>query len=299
MRVMTALRAGVRAVGRMRGLWWVLYLCNLAFAGLLAAPVFGLLGRWLDYSLYAEELRKKFEPQVIAEWLYAAPVVPPLLLPLLLAGATLYLPLSIFLTSGTLALFNAPPARFTLAAFFQACGRHFFGLLRLFLLSLPFYVLALAVYAGLGRLAEGRLQDLTVEWPAALVQWGRVVVALSLLAAVNLVFDYARIFYVAEGGPRAWRAAGHAARFVLAHPLRAPGLYALIALIGLAVWGVYLLVAGTLGRLAGAPAVLLFLLQQLFILARLGVRLLFLSAQVQLYKGLRPAVAPPEFYADY
>ena len=171
-------------------------------------------------------------------------------------------------------------------AFGQACGGYFFPLLRLSLIS------ALVYGVILGRLHLWLFDDLFDKWneglasdrTAVLIRFALYGVFALALAACNLWFDYAKVRLVVEDRASALGALTAAARFQRRQPLAVMALYGLDALLFVAVLAAYAMVApGT----ATAPlnAWTGFLVGQLYIAARLAMKLVFWASAIALFQG--------------
>jgi hypothetical protein len=168
------------------------------------------------------------------------------------------------------------------AGFFGACGVYVFRFLRL-------AVIAGVVYAALfvtvhGWLFDGLyprlLEDLTVERTAFFYRAGLYTVFGVLVAAANLVFDYAKVRAVVEDRRSMIGALTAGLRFVRRNLGATVGLYFLNSLAFLAVLLLYYLAA------PGAAAdTLAFAIGQLFIVLKVIIRLQFAASQTALFQG--------------
>jgi hypothetical protein len=202
------------------------------------------------------------------------------------AGAlALYLAAWTFLVGGIIDRYaRQRPIR--AAGFFAASGVHFFRLLRLAIVSgVVYWWLFTYVHNWLFLewLAE-RTRTMAVERNVFL--W-RVVLYASfglLLIIVNVVFDYAKIRIVVEDRRSALGALSAAMRFVWRRLGRVAGLYALNGaafLILIAIWA--LLAPGARG--GGLTLWLGFLTAQVYVLARLALKLQFLASETALFQS--------------
>jgi hypothetical protein len=171
------------------------------------------------------------------------------------------------------------------SGFFAACGTHFFRFLRLGVVAYAaYYVLFAWVHPLLFETAWRPLtRDLAVERTAFLVAAALYAVFGLLLAAVTLVFDYARVRIVVEDRRSALGALLAGARFVWRHLGRVAGLFAIGAAMFLAFAAVYALVAPR-GAGGGAAVWLAAGLGQVWILARLFLKLVNYGAAVALFQ---------------
>jgi hypothetical protein len=168
--------------------------------------------------------------------------------------------------------------------FFAACGVFFFRFLRL-------SAIAAAVYGALFLWLHPWLFDdvyaewtrsTTVERDAFFLRVGFYAVFGVLLLAVNLLFDYAKIRMVVEDRRSAIGALTAAVRFIRRHPRQTVAVYLLNALLFLVVIAIYFVLAPGAG--GGALVWIAFLIGQLYIVARIVVRLTFAASQIALFQ---------------
>ncbi len=166
-------------------------------------------------------------------------------------------------------------------AFFAACGVWFWRFLRLGVLAGAAYVVLFAtIHPWLFETLYPRwTADVSVERTAFAWRVGLYAVFLSLVCAVNLLVDYAKIRAVVEDRRSMIGALAAGTRFVVRHPRQTAGLYLLNLVAWLVVVGVYFLIAPAEG---GLPA---FAIGQLYIVLRVMVRLQFMASQVALFQG--------------
>jgi hypothetical protein len=185
--------------------------------------------------------------------------------------------------------------------FITACGASFFRLLRLGALALSVYIFLLGyIRPWLTALYDWLTRDITVERQAFAIYAALTIAFLLLVAAVNLIFDFAKIRLVVEDRRSALGALASGLRFVARQPAAAAGLYIVNVFVFGALLAVYAIVAPSPAvsgwALAGA-----LLVTQLFILARVWARLVFVASETALFQSrlahagyvARPAAARP------
>lgn len=201
--------------------------------------------------------------------------------PTVVGAVAAYLLLWLFLSGGILDRFaRARPIR--TAAFFAACGVHFWRFLRLGLLLAPLYW---AVFAWLHpwlftTLWNRWTRDLTIERDAILIRLALYAVLLAALTLINLVSDYAKVRTVVEDRRSMLGAAGAACRFIRRRPLRTLGLYLLSALAAALVIHLWSHAAPA----ATTPVAWAFLVTQLYVLLRLWTRLTWMAGEVVFFQ---------------
>ncbi len=284
MSVFSSIGRGAATASRKPRVLLVLYLVNLAFALLVAGPFYALAKADLGHSLLGRNL-ETLDFVWLGELVYRYQTMAPAVGAWLLGSVLLYALLSVFLSGGTIGRLLDADGRTTARSFFSDCGRYFGRFLRLFLLALPFYFLALgAVPAALSALLGPLDETARTAWTPFGITLGRTAVTLLALSLVHMVFDYARVRIVTEDDPGVFRALRAALLFLGRRFFRAWGLYLLIALGFLAGTAA----AGALaGRLPGEGLFFAGLTvggMQAFILFRLWTRMVCFAAQADYYR---------------
>ena len=167
-------------------------------------------------------------------------------------------------------------------AFFSACGVYAVRFFRLAIIATAVYwVLFVAYHEWLfDELYPALIENLTVERTAFAYRVILYVAFLIPVLFVNLIFDYAKVRAVVEDRRSMIGALVAGWRFVRRHALSAAALYALDALLFLAVIGLYYLIAPSANQNAVA-----FAIGQLYIVLRVIVRLQFAASQIALFQG--------------
>jgi hypothetical protein len=176
--------------------------------------------------------------------------------------------------------------------FAGACGRYFFRLVRLALLSGLLY---LGIYA-LNRWLFERLEQWTRDAAneSTVLAWSLAAYLLTalLLTLVQMSFDYAKIGTVAEDRRGMLLAALRGVGFVLYRPVKTFGVYyALLAASALTI-ALYALVAPGAGQTTAVGVVLAFAVGQAFIVVKLVLRLTRLGAQAAVYRDAGRRTVP-------
>jgi hypothetical protein len=243
---------------------------------------------WDQFGESATGLSKSFSPTIIG---FGAPLdnLSRLLdngsLPvavLALAGA--YMLVWLFLAGGILDRFarnRATRGR----AFFGACGVYFPRFLRLGILGLVGYWLLFGLVHGwlFARLWNWATHDMTVERTAFVLRLALYAVFGALLLFWNVVLDYAKIRAVVEDRYSMLGALLAAWRFVVRTPAAVGGLYLLNGACFVVVLVLYALVSpGAAG--GGLQIWTGFAIGQVYILARVFVKLTFYASQTALFQ---------------
>jgi hypothetical protein len=207
------------------------------------------------------------------------------LAPLILAVGAGYLLLQVFLSGGVLAVLRQAQGRWTTRALIHGAGFYFGRFLRITLLMLLAMAVVFALNVPLARWADTQAREAVSERTAHAWLFGRHLALLAVLAGLHLVGAYARVITVVEERRSAALAVlsglAFAARNLPATLVVAGALAALYAL-ALALW----LALDSAWTATGYASQLVLLAgMQLFVLARIQLRLSLAGALLDLYRA--------------
>ena len=206
--------------------------------------------------------------------------------PLVIIGAaSAYLGLWIFVAGGIIDRYARDRAT-RAYGFFAVSGVFFFRFLRLaVVMGLVYGYLFGYVHRWLfGGLYPRISHDLTVEQSAFFLRVVLYLVFGLILAACNIVFDYAKVRAVVEDRRSMLGALVAGVRFIRRNSAAAAALYLADVVLFLIVLAVYAAVAPSAGG-AGWSMWLGFLVGQAYVLARLWVKLVFWASETALFQG--------------
>jgi hypothetical protein len=307
--VLKALRDGMRRVNAapavLFGVLMITFLLALPLGLVLRAMIGESLGAslaadtaasgvnadwWSTFSSQASGLGVTFTPRIIgfgavlsniSAVLDARPHAT-----VILGAAAVYLLAWTFLAGGILDRYarNRP---IRTAAFFSACGVYFFRFLRL------------AVFAGLGYLLlfgpvhdwlfeaffPWATREWTVERNAFFLRTALYAVFGGALVSFNIWLDYAKVRAVVEDRRSMVGALVAALRFIRRNPARTAGLYLADGVLFLAVAALYAAFASDAGG-TGFRMWAALVVSEVYLLARLWVKLVFWASEVSLFQAL-------------
>jgi len=194
-----------------------------------------------------------------------------------------YLLLWLFLAGGILDRYaRNRPTR--VHEFFGACGIYFLRFLRLAPLVLAAYWLLFRVVHPwlFGSLYQRAIHDLTSERTAFAWRLVFYVIFGACLLVVNVIVDYAKVRAVVEDRHSMIGSIAASMRFVRRNARTVAALYALNGLLFVGLLGAYALLAP--GSAGGASIWIGFLLSQVYIAARLWIKLVFMASETSLFQ---------------
>jgi hypothetical protein len=259
-----------------------LWAVNFLFSLFAVGPFFFLMMKHMSHSFSGERMLHRLDIFWLADFIYGYMNVAPAVFGCLLLAIALYLLLTVFLNGGVIGCLSRPGGKTTLAEFFNDCGLHFWGLLRLFLASIPVYL----AFVGIGFSLIKALINIIdrqarTEWLAMIASNLRLLALVLLLAVVSMFFDYVKIGLVANGSKKVWQEIQRTARFLGRRFFRAWGLFLLAGLVLVALMFLYLEVARILPKGRPQWVVLVFLWQQFYMLCRQWSKVLFFATELK------------------
>jgi len=312
-----ALRAGFRSVARNPGLVVLVLLANLALALVLAVPLSmqlegdlanrGASGGMMygfDYDWWAEWSERQegpasaLSPDILGTGfafrnleLLLQGALPGgflarggrgLLDPTILGVGALYLLLQVFLTGGLLGVFRSPGGGWTVRGLVHGSGFYFGRILRVSLLALALAGLVFALNELCARWVDAAAREAVSERTAVALVLGRHALLLVALVLVHMVSSHAKVMVVREERLSASLALLSSLGFCARNLLAAAGQYAVVGAAGIALLALFAALEARLAVVGWRSQLLAFALFQLFVAARITLRLGLLASQVEL-----------------
>lgn len=257
---------------------------NLIFALSAVLPLYFFIQSNFEHSLSADSMLEKFSGYWLGDIVYMLRDHHPLVWwPVILAGL-LYLLLQMYFTGALLGSLHSWLEEDSLSSFFSN-GSSFFGkFFKLFLLTLPLYIVALIVSPVLiGKIFSGYVENAVNEWPASYVFLIKTFVIIIIFTWVNMLADYSKIVLVQDGNKGVFKAFLEAARFLARRFFRAWGLYWLLVVLFLLFSIVYMETENLIRANSLLLIGVIFFLQQIYILFRFWIKVQFYNAQMEFY----------------
>lgn len=290
---MNVLSSSLRQTLKSTRLVGFIYCVTLVLGLLAALPFYGTLNTEAHSSMAFLKLLDGFDYTVYSDFMHnSQKAISPLFSVGRLVGVV-YTFLSIFFAGGILLRFAQPGNPFSTGLFWQACtyyvGRFsgIFGVTTLFLLAET--ILCLVAGSLVGFLLSDFLTERGIFWI------GTLFFALFALTSTLLlcIGDYAKVLMFREDEQKPFRAFRRASRLVLKNVVQTYRLYCLLILAGTALFALYFLLDDLIPMSNWGTILLMFLIQQSLIFARVGLKVWSLGVASAVYDTLPHPVPVP------
>ena len=203
---------------------------------------------------------------------------------LLFVLSLLYVCVNTFLAGGFVGIYSKD-YRSSFPEFLMDGARHFGKFFRLALIALLVYFIFFAVVLDwINNNIYQWTQNDASEMVPYLYYMIRNVVVLLVLSLLFMVFDYARIRMVVDDRSSALTSTAAGARFAMPRLVNTYGLYLLLTAIGIVFIALYAILDKLIPQHSYWPLVFLFIVQQLYMLARFWLKATFYASQVAMYR---------------
>ncbi len=280
--------AGWKATLKTQRMWWLFYGITFVMALITALPVKGFLSTSVGNSLALNKSLPGFDYTFIGDVLNEYGVSIDMILNQSIAMVLLFYLVTVFLTGGLLAVFKERPVAFDGAVFWRGCSMYFWRVLRLSIYFILIHLLLLGIFAALYFSMTNYMNPFKADSEVGWINNFRILGAIYLIIAsfLFLVHDTAKWHMV------------HTGRYLLVRPFwetfgivfKKLGRFFLLFLLNgltfLLFFGIYYFLKNTFEANTGFSILLLFLLSQVFVWLRVGLKFLNLSSVGYLYEGL-------------
>jgi hypothetical protein len=182
---------------------------------------------------------------------------------------------------------HAKDYRSSFPEFLMDGARYFGKFFRLALIALlVYYVFFAVILTWINNSIYQWTQNDASETVPYLYYMIRNVGVLLLLSLLFMIFDYARIRMVVDDRSSAFTSTAAGAQFAMPHLVKTYGLYLLLTAIGVVFIALYAVFDKLIPQNSYWPLVFLFIVQQLYMLARFWLKASFYACQTTLYRTI-------------
>jgi hypothetical protein len=294
MRILEAIRAGLKKVNNNLHFIGLLWIVNIAFAMILSMTLYRLLNADLSGSLVGDSLLQGFEFRWYQEFFFKYETTLEMFTHTLTIVGSIFILIQTFLLGGILTVLNSAERKTLFIDFFYGGVQYFYRFFKILLLSMLFYLGLFFI----NRWGTAATENLLGASESEALRISVIVIRYILLALIffclNIVFDYTKIRVVVHQETKILREWWRAVKFTVSHAGSTIGLFVLLFLLGAGIFGVYYSFEDIFLPISSYGMIfLVFMLHQIYIGARLWLRMMFYASQLALWKEIHAEVIVP------
>ncbi len=282
---------GIKSAWHNKKMIFILYAFNLTLGIVVMLPFKTILDNFAGHSLMGKSLADKIDLEFVIEFFAHNQGVSSLLMSLFLLVGTMYWLGELFLSGGAYGiLISGQP--FSSKTYWEYAGAYWWRLFRLFLWSIPIFAILYSlqfVETAFVRIVFGKDPYGNILFWGSAVKTGLGYMGIMLYF---LVLDYAQIFLISNDVHKTRHALWKGISFVVSNFFSTFTLSLILFLIGIIGLLTYNPISGALQSSGGFIVLALLIVQQLYIVFRMLMRIVYYASQTALYKNKIPAPQP-------
>ncbi len=206
-----------------------------------------------------------------------------------IVSIVLYLFLQTFFSAGITAVFKEPKKNHIID-FFYGGVKYWTRFLKISLVAIFLVIFAFVINDLLGQLITWLFSNSDNAMWDFIIRSLRYIILLSLLIIISLFADYAKVSSVIDDETKLNTTIANASHFLRKNFFITITLFMIIAVFGLLGAVFYNLVGNYFTKSVTGYIIITFTLQQMLIIFRFGIKMLFVAVEVNLYKDLSAEV---------
>ena len=260
----------------------ILYFANILMALLLALPFFSALKSNAGHSDFLNSMLQGFDYTTYSELMFNSGKAFSAILGGVKWIVLTYFLLSAFLTGGIIRTLNED--KFSTSSFFGAGAFSFFRFLGLSLIVALFQIIfLLLVFVPAGAYIRYHFVDFQSELTAYYIGFSALGIYTIIFLIISMIGDYGKFYLELNNSFNIFKAFWKGIKYVFRHFLKTFILYLILLIIPAIIMYVYLYLENDIKMATSIGILLVFLMQQAFILLRVFLRTWILSSELMIY----------------
>jgi hypothetical protein len=277
-------RQGIKLLLKNYKFIWLFWGANILFGIILSLPIYYILEDNLIHSAYSQKLSFGFDYIWYLQFtqIYKTTIGE---IPYMIYGTVgVYVLIQVFFIGGLISVFNIPKKNHYVD-FFYGGVRYWYRFTKVMLISLIFYAFAFLINDYLGLLVKILFSD-SARLTDFILRGSRYVILIFLIGIVSIISDYTKVSLATKDSEKVWGEIKNVIKFLIKNFYQVFIIYFIVACVGAAGAIIYNFADSFLPKTTYAYFGLAFILQQLLIIFRLLVKMLFVSTEVAIFKDL-------------
>ncbi len=280
---------GTRAVFYNAKFVILLWGLNAAAAFILTAPVYYILVENLSTSLMGEQIEAGVDYLWLVQFynIYRSNIGE---LPLMLYGMVgIYVLVQTFFLGGLVSIFNIPKKNHVVD-FFYGGVKYWYRFTKVTLVSILFFALAFELNRISGEWIAVGFSDTESALTGFVIRSLRYILLIFVIGLITIFSDYSKVAVAINDSQKVLKEIGGAIKFIQKNFVLVFSVFFLVAVFGAAGSIIYNIVGAVIPRTPFYFLILSFIIQQMLIIFRLLVRMLFCATEVSIYKDISAEV---------
>ncbi|RJP62387.1 MAG: hypothetical protein C4539_18140 [Ignavibacteriales bacterium] len=281
---------GIKLIWKNNKFVYLFWLTNIVFAIVLSLPIYYILEDNLLHSTYGQKLSFTFDYvwYLQLQQLYKHNIG---VQQYIIYGTVgVYVLIQVFYLAGLTSVFNNPKKNHYVD-FFYGAVKFWYRFTKVLLISLVFYAIAFVINDYLGILLTYLFSESENRSMEFILRTSRYLLLIFLIGTVSIISDYTKVSLAITDREKVLREIGNTLRFLKKNFYQVFIVFFIVALFGAVGSIVYNIVDSFIPKTSFIYFLLAFILQQLLIIFRLLVRMLFCSTEIINYKDLNTIVS--------
>lgn len=285
MKTLKAYAGGFKAALNTKKLSATIYIITIMMALILAIPFQGTIEKEAGNSMAFTNLLKDFDYTVYKDFMnQSAQALQPYISAAIWMGI-FYLIFTIFFEGGILTVLRRKEDKFSLRFFWEASAKYFSRFLRLAIYTIILQLITAGiVFAVLSKILSSASETVPSEASLFYIGLTGVIIYILIFIFLLIVTDYAKVMLVENEEYRPLRTIIRSFGFVFRHFLSTYFLYLLLLIVPVLLFVIYFRAEDAIGMSSGGKIFIIFIIQQLFIWARIFIKIWILGSELNLYK---------------
>lgn len=282
------IQQGIKQLHKNNKLIWLFWGANILFGVILSLPIYYILEDNLIHSAYSQKLSFGFDYVWYLQFreLYKTTIGE---IPYMIYGTVgVFILIQVFFAGGLISVFNIPKKNHYVD-FFYGGVRYWYRFTKVMLVSLIFYAIAFLINDYLGFLVQMLFSD-SARLTDFILRGSRYILLIFLIGIVSIISDYTKVSLAIRDKEKVWKEIIYIIKFLTKNFYQVFIIFFIVACVGAAGAIIYNFTDSFLPKTTYTYFGLAFILQQLLIIFRLLVKMLFVSTEITIYKDLNASV---------
>jgi hypothetical protein len=262
---------------------------NFSFALALTLPIFSLLRQSLLHSSLNAHFTGEFDYVWFLQFASLNRQSLAEMPGLLYIITIIYNLIQLFFSGGLMAIFNNPQKDHIVDFFFGGV-KFFFRFFKLFCVALVFYFLLITLNAFLDAAIVYAMSGSQNELLEFIIHLFRYVLFILLIGIINIIFDYSRVITVVDEKVTLFRVIGKSAVFIKENFSLVASVYFITGSCVVLATTIYNVFDSYIPKTSLALLIVTFFIQQLLIIFRLTIKMLFSASEIVVYNDLNAEI---------